>query len=111
MNNIALHIILLLKYINLYGLLSILLFIQIPDQIWMSLHLHKHHHCGLNYVIHEYSSDCIYEQKFLLHWFTGFTKNFSISSSKFTSIYLLTNFNIHIESLLHDINRNKAPPF
>ncbi len=111
MNKIVQHSTFTLRYVTLQGLLSILLFIQIPDQFWMSLHQHHHHLCGLNYVIHEYSSDCILEQKFLLQWETTTIKNYSITLFKYTSIYLLTNFHIHLDSLIHDIHRNKAPPF
>lgn len=111
MNKLIQYINFIVRYTNLYGLLCILLFIQIPDQFWMSLHQHKHHHCGLYNVIHEYNGDCIHDQKFLLHWLTNTFKNYSIYLIKLTSIYLLTDYQIFVDSITHDINRNKAPPF
>lgn len=100
---------LLKTYVAIF-LVFLILFLQVPDVFWQLLHNHKHHDCGLQNIIHNYTPDCNLEQRFLLPWDCTIIKPtitfFNLFFSEFDNLTFIP-FILEKEVKIH---RNKAPP-
>lgn len=101
------------RLLKTYGgtfLVFLILLLQVPDVFWQLLHNHKHHDCGLQNIIHNYSPDCNLEHRFLLPWDCSIIKPtinfFNLCISEFDNSTFISFF---IEKKVN-IFRNKAPP-
>lgn len=98
-----------LKKTSVLFLVFALLFIQIPDAFWQQLHTHEHHDCGKIDVVHAYTFDCNFEQRFILPWNNDLIKQVNVVVA--LSIFII---NIpFISRLLYSnipIINNKSPP-